>query len=173
MLCLLSRWLSEGSDGLAVVMCLSARFGRTPAPGLSREAGPLWEECFWQGCKARKGALSAGTPRDAFEGKGPQRRPQMRLDRRLEEVVKAVGGGYCRLQMPLKRAHLASGRQWLGIGRAPWRGGGGGYLPPFQCIPARPRPQKTAQSGRGAQEWSSDFWCQTLGCVLWWRASGL
>ena len=27
-----------------------------------------------------------------------------RLDRRLEEVAKAVGGGYCRLQMPLKRA---------------------------------------------------------------------
>ena len=28
----------------------------------------------------------------------------MRLGRRLEEVVKAVGGGYCRLQMPLKLA---------------------------------------------------------------------
>ena len=34
-----------------------------------------------------------------------------------------VGGGYCRLQMPLK--HLASGGQWLGVGWAPWRGGGG------------------------------------------------
>eukprot|EP00670_Eutreptiella_braarudii_P021862 CAMPEP_0174349268 /NCGR_PEP_ID=MMETSP0811_2-20130205/5969_1 /TAXON_ID=73025 ORGANISM="Eutreptiella gymnastica-like, Strain CCMP1594" /NCGR_SAMPLE_ID=MMETSP0811_2 /ASSEMBLY_ACC=CAM_ASM_000667 /LENGTH=48 /DNA_ID= /DNA_START= /DNA_END= /DNA_ORIENTATION= len=32
--------------------------------------------------------------RDALEGKGPQRRPQKRLDRRLEEVAKAVGGGY-------------------------------------------------------------------------------
>ena len=31
--------------------------------------------------------------RDALEGKGPQRR----LDRRLEEVAKAVGCGYCRL----------------------------------------------------------------------------
>ena len=28
----------------------------------------------------------------------------MCLDRRLEEVAKAVGGGYCRLQMPLKLA---------------------------------------------------------------------
>ena len=27
-----------------------------------------------------------------------------RLDRRLEDVVKAVGDGYCRLQMPLKLA---------------------------------------------------------------------
>ena len=30
--------------------------------------------------------------RDALEGKGPQRRPQKRLDRRLEDVVEAVGG---------------------------------------------------------------------------------
>ena len=42
--------------------------------------------------------------RDASEGEGPQRRPQQRLGRRLEEVAKAVGGGYCRLQMPLQLA---------------------------------------------------------------------
>ena len=42
--------------------------------------------------------------RHASEGKGPQRRPQQRFDRRLEEVAKAVGGGYCRLQLPLKLA---------------------------------------------------------------------
>ena len=48
---------------------------------------------------------------------------------RLEEVVKAVGGGYCRLQMPLRRA--------LGV-----RGTVAGHrlgalegLPPFQIIP--------------------------------------
>ena len=35
--------------------------------------------------------------RDALERKGPQRRPQKRLGRRLEEIAKAVGGGYCRL----------------------------------------------------------------------------
>ena len=39
-------------------------------------------------------------PRDAFEGEGPQRW----LGSRLEEVAKAVGGGYCRLQMPLRLA---------------------------------------------------------------------
>ena len=33
-----------------------------------------------------------GPTRDALEGKGLQRRPQERLDRRLEEVAKAVGG---------------------------------------------------------------------------------
>ena len=40
--------------------------------------------------------------RDALEGKGPRRRPQQRLDMRLEEVAEAVGGGYCWLQMPLR-----------------------------------------------------------------------
>ena len=34
-----------------------------------------------------------GMDRGALEGKGPQRRPQTRLDRRLEEVAEAVGGG--------------------------------------------------------------------------------
>ena len=43
-------------------------------------------------------------PTDALEGKGPQSRPQKRLDRRLDEVAKAVGGGYCRSQMPWKLA---------------------------------------------------------------------
>ena len=42
--------------------------------------------------------------RGALEGKGPQKRPQRRLGRRLEEAAKAVGCGYCRLQMPLKLA---------------------------------------------------------------------
>ena len=51
-----------------------------------------------------------------------------------EAVRQAVGGGcrsgwggYCRLQM----RHLPPGGQWLGIGWAPWRGGG--VPPPFQC----------------------------------------
>ena len=34
---------------------------------------------------------------------------------------------------------LASGRQWLGVGWAPWRGGRGGS-PPFQCIPTQGTP---------------------------------
>ena len=49
-------------------------------------------------------AVGSGGGGGALEGKGPQRRPQKRLGRRLEEVAKAVGGGYCRLQMPLKLA---------------------------------------------------------------------
>ena len=74
-------------------------------------------------------------PRDASEGKGPQRRPQKRLDRRLEEVAKA-GGGYCRLQMPLR---LALGVRGTVAGHRP---GGlkGGTSPPFQCIPPCPPP---------------------------------
>ena len=54
-------------------------------------------------CGAVRAYAAGGGGRGALEGKGPQRRPQQRLGRRLEEVAKAVGGGYCRLQMPLKR----------------------------------------------------------------------
>ena len=78
-----------------------------------------------------------GGCRDASEGKGPQRRPQKRLDRRLEEVAKAVGGGHCRLRMPLKLAlgvrETVAGRRLGALegGEVPWRRpGGGGYLPP-------------------------------------------
>ena len=69
--------------------------------------------------------------RDALEGKTPQRRPEERINQRLEEVAKAAGGGYCRLQMPLG---LALGVRETVAGR-PGGGGGGGNLPPFQCIP--------------------------------------
>ena len=68
-------------------------------------------------------------PRDVLEGKGPQRRPQKRLDRRLEEVAEAVGGRL--LSVTNARGwHLASGGQWLGIGWAPWRRGRGVPPPP-------------------------------------------
>ena len=56
------------------------------------------------GIAGRGGGRPPLAPRDAVEGKGPQRRPQERSDRRLEEVAKAVGGGYCRLLMSLKPA---------------------------------------------------------------------
>ena len=67
--------------------------------------------------------------RDALDGKGPQRRPQKRLDRRLEEVAKAVGGGYCRLQMPLKLT-LAVRETVAGHRLGALEGGGGGTSPP-------------------------------------------
>ena len=45
-----------------------------------------------------------GRGSNALQRKGPQRRPRKRFGRRLEEVAKAVGGGYCRLPMPVKLA---------------------------------------------------------------------
>ena len=70
----------------------------------------------------------------ASEGKGPQTRPQRWLDRRLEEVAKAVGGGYCRLQMPLT---LALGvRETVDGHRLGALEGGGGGLPP--SLPMHP-----------------------------------
>ena len=76
--------------------------------------------------------------RDASEGKGPRIRPQKRFDRRLEEVAKAVWGGYCRLQMPLRPAlgvrGTVAGRR---LGAVEGRGG---TPPPFQYIPRTPPP---------------------------------
>ena len=54
-------------------------------------------------CRDRQSVIPP-PPRDALEGRGPQRGAQRRLGRRLEEVAKAIGGGYCRLQMPLQLA---------------------------------------------------------------------
>ena len=56
--------------------------------------------------------------RDALEG--PQKLPQKRLDRRLEEVAKAVAGSCCRLQMPLKLALGVRGTE-MGIPPPPLR----------------------------------------------------
>ena len=72
----------------------------------------------------------------------PKLRPQRRFDGRLEEVAEAVGGGYCRLRMPLR---LAIGVRGTVAGRrqGALEGGGGGRTSPhFQCIPASP-PQCT------------------------------
>ena len=74
--------------------------------------------------------------RDALEGKGPQRRPQKRLGRRLEEVAEAVGGGYCRLQMPLSLAlgvrETVAGHR---LGALEGERGGGGVPPPLPMHP--------------------------------------
>ena len=72
---------------------------------------------------------------------GIQTWSQRRVDRRLEGVAKAVGGGYCRLPMPLSMA-LAIERQWLGVGRAPWRG------------EEVPTPLSNASLGQGAVWWT-------------------
>ena len=68
-----------------------------------------------------------GGLREGVEGKGPQRGPQKRIDRRLEEVAEAVGGGYCRLRMPLK---LALGVRGTVAGCWLCGGGDGGSPPP-------------------------------------------
>ena len=54
-------------------------------------------------------------PRMHQKGKVPQRRPQRRLGRRLEEGAKAVGGRLLSVALGVR------GGQWLGIGWAPWR----------------------------------------------------
>ena len=64
---------------------------------------------------------------------GTSETPQQRLDRRLEEVAEAVGGGYCRLQMPLK---LALGvRETAAVRRLGALDVGGGVPPPLPMHP--------------------------------------
>ena len=63
--------------------------------------------------------------RHALEAKGPQRHPQKRFDRGLEEVAIAVGGGYCRLQMLTEATDRGEFSERPGHPR-PWIGGGGG-----------------------------------------------
>ena len=84
-------------------------------------------------------------------GHGPQGWPQRRLGRRLEEVAKAVGGGYCRLQMPFTQAlavrETVAGHR-LGAVEGAWVGGKAGLCfavqkrgetppPPEENFPAR------------------------------------
>ena len=50
------------------------------------------------------GAVPRAQRHGCIKREGTSEAPQKRLDRQLEVVAKAVGGGYCRLQMPLKLA---------------------------------------------------------------------
>ena len=96
--------------------------------------------------------------------KGPQRRPQRRLGRRLEGVAKAVAGGYCRLQMPLKlalgvRGTVAGHR--LGV---PERGGRGGVPPP---LPMHPCSGAVRSGGGGARVAVTGGWKSGWDLNLW------
>ena len=96
----------------------------------------------WNRNRVRRRVTPPPPPlRDALEGKGPRRRFQKQLDRRLEEVAKAVGGGYCRLQMPLK---LALGvRETMARHRLGALEGGRGSPPSNASLPPPPHPSQT------------------------------
>ena len=100
--------------------------------------GLPWAGAFGRALSTTERACAVLPPpppiRDALEGQGPQRWPQKRLDRRLEEVAKAVGGGYCRLQMPLS---LALGvRETVAGHRLGTLEGGGGVTAPLPMHPS-------------------------------------
>ena len=110
----------------------------------------------------REGELCYPPPpfTNALEGKGPRRWPQRWLDRRLEDVAKAVRGSYCWLQMPWKLAlgirETVVGALDVGGGYLPTECHTGGSPPPlFQCIPTTPPPRgfhthTTANIGHGS-----------------------
>ena len=69
--------------------------------------------------------LACSGGQGSIRREGTSDAPQRQLDRRLEEVAKAIGGGYCRLQMPLTLAlgvrDTVAGHKLGGL-----KGGGGG-----------------------------------------------
>ena len=117
------------------------------------------EMCSAQGAEwqAWGGPWGGGGCKGALEGKGPQER----LDRRLEEVAKAVGGGYCRLQMPLR---LALGVRETVAGH---RLGAleGGYLFPLPTHPL-------GEGGRVGHKGSGSVPVGACGCMHWSESSG-
>ena len=116
-----------GGKGHAPGQCLCRPPALTRGARRTSERSGNAERC---GAQRAKWGSGWGISRGALEGEGPQRRPQQRLGRRLEEVAKAVGGGYCRLLNAVEPGAWRQGDS----GWAPWSGGGGGTAPPFQCI---------------------------------------
>ena len=90
--------------------------------------------------------------RDALEGKGPQRR----LGRRLEEVAKAVGGGYCWLQMPWRPA-LGVGETVAGPRLGALEGGGGTFPPSNASLPEAVALSAGVYSGPGCLPFGPGF----------------
>ena len=90
--------------------------------------------------------------RDALEGKGPWRQPRERSDRWLEEVAEAVGGGYCRLQMPLKLAPAV--RETVAGHRLGALDGGG--TPPSPSCNTSLQISAGCSARRGYQFWKGD-----------------
>ena len=95
--------------------------------------------------------------RDALEGKGPQRGSQARLGRRLEEVAKAVGGGYCRLQMPLRLA-LAIRGTVAGHRLGALEGGGGGTSPSSNAALRGGAQRRGLGAWPGHKSWKGQAW---------------
>ena len=89
--------------------------------------------------------------RDALERKGPPRRPQRRSDRRLEEVAEAVGGGYWRLQVPLRLA-LAVRETVAGHRTSALEGGGGASPPSNASLPTPPPPPLRTEAAYGVPD---------------------
>ena len=91
--------------------------------------------------------VSASPPpppqRDAFEGRGPQRRSQKRFDRRLEDVAEVVWGQLLSVINALRLALAV--RETMARRRLGAREGGGGDLP-SNAPPPPPRPPASAAS---------------------------
>ena len=92
--------------------------------------------------------LTRSTTRYALEGKGPRRRPLRRLDGRLEEAAKAVGGRLLSVTNAIEAALGVRGTV-AGHRLGALEGGGGGGLPPLPLHPWAPLPRVLPGQGSG------------------------
>ena len=86
--------------GLTAVLWRRGGEGQGPGPGARTDVRSAHPPDLRHGGPVQMGSDQIAPAGDALEEKVPQRR----LGRRLEEVAEAVGGGYCRLRMPLRLA---------------------------------------------------------------------
>ena len=121
---------SENIPSLSVPPLLTSP-ASTPldAPACSSKRSGVWA-CGRRSVRRRGGW---GRVRDALEAKAPPRQPQQPLDKRLEEVFKAVAGGYRGRDMPSKLALAV--RETVAGHRLGALEGGGGAPPPLPVQP--------------------------------------
>ena len=88
------RWPRVPPGATAIRLSTAHVHGRSAPPAAVEEGAAV--PGGLRGCLLLRPSSRLGA-RDALKG-------EKRSDRRLEEVAKAVGGGYCRVQMPLRPA---------------------------------------------------------------------
>ena len=128
-----------GSFGLLWAVCPQSSAQCTSSAKIPPPQGPCHKGLGCGGGVAESDVLRGSTTPSPHQGCGGR---ELTAEAGAEAVTQAagggcqaVGGGYCRLQMPLKLALGVRGTV-AGHGLGALKGVGGGYLPPFQCHPA-------------------------------------
>ena len=125
-----SRVRRVGSGLVLGFRCAGVRAAMAGCTAAVTSTCAAWRR--WGGARGQYTGEGGGVN---FRTKSNSRRPQRRLDRRLEGVAQAVGGGYCRLHMPLRLALAV--RETVAGHRLGALEGGGGVPRPLSMHPSR------------------------------------